>query len=78
MGMIYENQGQLNDAFISYRQALEAYDTYRTHYGTPVPQALVIDALRTAQKLRFYDGIQEIRWKGDNHLKIAMMGALDF
>lgn len=66
MGMIYENQGQLNDAFISYRQALEAYDLYRANYGTPLPQALIGDALRTAQALRFGDRVQEIqrRWGG--------------
>ncbi len=66
MGMIYENQGQLNDAFISYRKALDAYDVYRTDYGTPMPQALIGDALRTARDLRFGDRVREIlqRWGG--------------
>lgn len=66
MGMIYENQNQINDAFISYRQALDAYSRGRKIYGVAVPRELVNDALRTARLLGFTDEIQEITrtWGG--------------
>ncbi|MGA2089875.1 MAG: hypothetical protein ABSH12_00240 [Endomicrobiales bacterium] len=60
MGMIYENQNQINDAFISYRQALDAYSAGIKAYGLPVPRALISDALRMAQQLGFSDEIRDI------------------
>lgn len=64
-GMIHENKGsteELNEAYISYKQALEAYaKEYQKNYNTPVPAALVNDALRTATQLGFNDFEQEIR-----------------
>jgi uncharacterized protein len=67
MGLIYENQGEINDAFISYFQALNAYDTYQKHYGVAAPADLVSDALRTAKQLGFEDRIAQIqkKWGGD-------------
>jgi uncharacterized protein len=67
MGLIYENQGEINDAYISYRKALEAYETYKKHYGVSAPSALVQDALRTAVALGFQDRVAEIqrRWGGE-------------
>jgi hypothetical protein len=63
-GLIQEDQGEVNDAFISYYQALGAYDTYKKNYGLEAPRELVRDALRTAQKLGFSDRVAEIkkRW----------------
>ena len=60
MGMIYENQNQINDAYISYRQALDAYDRGLKTYGVAAPRALINDALRTARQLGFTDEIQDI------------------
>jgi len=60
MGMIYENQKQINDAYISYRQALDAYSDGVKTYGISVPRALITDALRTARQLGFTDEIQKI------------------
>ncbi len=62
-GMVYENQGQINDAFISYRQALESYKYYEKIYGVQTPQKLVTDALRTAKALDFSSEEAEIRKK---------------
>ncbi|MBI2889351.1 MAG: hypothetical protein HYY13_01050 [Nitrospirae bacterium] len=66
-GLIQDNQGsteELNDAFISYRQALEAYsEEYLKNYKTPVPTALVNDVLRTAAGLGFSEEAEEIRKK---------------
>lgn len=63
-GMIYENQGEVNDAFIAYRKALEAYGTYGKHYGTPPPPTLTRSALRAAAEMGFNDEIADIqkRW----------------
>ncbi|MBI2059135.1 MAG: hypothetical protein HYT87_05125 [Nitrospirae bacterium] len=64
-GMIHENKAsteELNEAYISYKQALEAYaKEYQVNYKTPVPAALVNDALRTAMQLGFSDFEEEIR-----------------
>ncbi|MCB4790365.1 MAG: hypothetical protein LHV68_00595 [Elusimicrobia bacterium] len=60
MGMLYENKGEINDAFISYRQALDAYKYYVKNYGVSTPKELVYDALKTAKKLGFSDEIREI------------------
>jgi hypothetical protein len=64
MGMLYENRGQVNDAYVSYYKALESYDENARHYGVAVPRELVIDALRTARQLGFRDEGAEIekRW----------------
>jgi hypothetical protein len=66
MGMLYENQGKINDAFISYRQALDAYSRGRKIYGVAAPRDLVNDALRTAKRLGFTEEIREITgtWGG--------------
>jgi uncharacterized protein len=61
MGMLYENQGEINDAYISYYQALQAYDRYSKDFGVPAPQDLVNDALRTASSLGFTDEIDTIQ-----------------
>jgi tetratricopeptide (TPR) repeat protein len=65
-GLIQEDQGETNDAFISYYQALKAYDTYLKQYGVSAPPELAEDALRTAQALGFRDRVDEIgkRWGG--------------
>jgi tetratricopeptide (TPR) repeat protein len=64
MGMLYENRGRVNDAFISYYKALESYDDNARRFGVAVPRRLVADALRTARQLGFRDDIAAIerRW----------------
>jgi hypothetical protein len=66
MGMVYENQGDTNNAYISYWKALEGYDSYKKRYGVSPPTALVLDALRSAEALGFSDEVKEIqqRWGG--------------
>lgn len=61
MGMLYENQGEVNDAYISYYRALEGYKVYGADYGTKVPEELVSDALRLARKLGNTDDIVQIK-----------------
>ncbi|HEX9006959.1 MAG TPA: hypothetical protein VF889_06670 [Bacteroidota bacterium] len=52
-GVLYETGGELNDAFISYRKALEAYGTYAREFGTPAPHCLLDDLVRTAAVMGF-------------------------
>ncbi len=50
-GLLYEARGELNDAFIAYRKALEAYETSQQHYGTALPPFLPADLLRVTEAL---------------------------
>ncbi|MBM3226861.1 MAG: hypothetical protein FJZ47_24105 [Candidatus Tectomicrobia bacterium] len=50
-GILYEARGELNDAFIAYRKALEAYEVYQQAYGTPLPPMLPGDLLRVTEAL---------------------------
>jgi hypothetical protein len=49
-GLIYESDGDLNNAFIAYRNAAEVYlnSKDKTWYGTGMPKTLQQDVLRTA------------------------------
>ncbi|MEC4112534.1 hypothetical protein VSO92_00170 [Myroides pelagicus] len=48
-GMIYESTGNYNDAFISYRNAVEVYKTSKgTYYGVSMPEQLKHDVIRLA------------------------------
>ena len=49
-GMIYESAGDINNAFIAYRNAYEIYKSdYVTLFNVSVPAQLKEDILRTAQ-----------------------------
>lgn len=50
-GLIYECGGDINNAFIAYRNAAETYlgTTDKTWYGTAMPVSLQYDVLRTAE-----------------------------
>lgn len=47
-GMIYEAEGELDDAYIDYYKAYKVYHDYERNYGTSIPSALVNDLLRLA------------------------------
>ena len=51
MGIFYDASKEYNNAFICYRNALALYETdYLTYYNVPVPEQLIRDLLRSAQK----------------------------
>jgi hypothetical protein len=52
-GILYEWQGELNDAFISYRQAEEAYQVYASEFGIEPPSELKDALLRLSEVLGF-------------------------
>lgn len=61
MGMLYENNNEVNDAFISYRKALYIYRYYQKTYGTLIPESLFSDCVRTGLALGFTDLLDEIK-----------------
>jgi hypothetical protein len=55
-GMIYEMSGDMNNAFISYRDAANTYiDAGGVYYGTSIPDQLKIDLLNSASAMGFTD-----------------------
>jgi hypothetical protein len=48
-GIIYEAADDLNDAYIDYFKAYQAFRDYKRDYGTPVPLILEEDLVRTAE-----------------------------
>lgn len=59
MGIIYEASGDVNNAFIAYRNAYNTYkEDYSEHFETPVPAQLKKDLLRTAYEMGFYEELE--------------------
>lgn len=55
-GMIYEKAGDINNAFIAYRNAADVYlENKGSYYGTPMPEQLKKDLLRMARQNGFAD-----------------------
>ncbi|MEO8404464.1 MAG: hypothetical protein ABI480_07720 [Chitinophagaceae bacterium] len=55
-GMIYEKNGDINNAFIAYRNAADVYEgSNGSFYGTSMPDQLKKDVLRTAEQNGFID-----------------------
>ena len=58
MGLLYDANGDYNNAFIAYRNALEIYETdYAKNFDIPPPQQLRLDLLRTAYNTGFGDEV---------------------
>ncbi len=56
MGIIFEASGETNNAFISYRNALDAYEkVYGKYFQVAAPEQLKKDLLRTAYQMGFQD-----------------------
>lgn len=73
MGIVYEASGNVNDAFIAYRNALEIYEEdYTNLYQVGPPEQLKKDILRTAHQLGFgtelnyYEDKFNIKHEADN------------
>jgi hypothetical protein len=50
-GILYESTGDINNAFISYRNAYETFEANKAWAGIGVPAQLKVDLLRTADAL---------------------------
>lgn len=61
-GMIYEANGDINNAFIAYRNAADVYlNSGNNYYGVTLPKQLQQDVLRTAQQMGF--GAEQERYE---------------
>jgi len=55
-GMMYESQGELNDAYISYQDAMKGYRAQHSLTGLSPPAALQRDLTRVARRLGYDTG----------------------
>ena len=60
-GILYEAEGNLSDALVAYRLALDAFQYAQKIYGTPVPELLQRDLLRLSEALGLPDEHEEYR-----------------
>jgi hypothetical protein len=58
-GLLYEAEGEWNDAYISYRDALKGYRAYRETFGTRMPSALQRDITELAMALGYEEDVEE-------------------
>ncbi len=61
MGMLYEHSGDINNAFIAYRNAYKVYSKQNensVYKHVTVPKQLKKDLLRTASELGFYNDVR--------------------
>jgi hypothetical protein len=58
-GILYESTGDVNNAFIAYRNAYETFEATRAWSHTTVPSQLREDLLRTAEALHFTQELAE-------------------
>jgi hypothetical protein len=68
MGIIYDANGDANNAFVAYRNALEIYQTdYQKFFQMQVPQQLKEDLLRVAYENNFLEDLR--RYEKEFNLK---------
>ncbi len=60
-GILYEAQGEINDAFIAYRKGFEIYSDWAVTYGTPIPPMIGADLLRTSDALHLSEEHEEYK-----------------
>lgn len=60
MGLMYEDAGEANDAWVSYARAIQTYQAQQ-RFGVPVPSALVWRGAVVAQSLGFHEELETLR-----------------
>ncbi len=65
-GIFFAESGEIDEAFIAYKKALDAYAAYGGKYGVTTPSTLYVDATRTARQLGAW-AVAELR---DNYPEI--------
>ena len=58
-GLFFEAEGEWNDAYISYKDALKGYRAYEAAFDLQAPRMLIIDLARLAQRLGYEDEVAE-------------------
>ncbi len=56
-GMFFEAEGDLNDAYVSYRLAEKGYKAYANVFNTQMPRMLILDLVRLAERLGYQDHV---------------------
>lgn len=59
-GLLYESQGELNDAFVSYRKSIKEFVENKKIYTFDIPQDLLYRSLKLAKKLGMKEEFNEI------------------
>lgn len=62
-GLIYENEREYNDAFISFRKSINEYTTNNLIYSFSMPTDLLYRSCKVAKKIGFRDEFEEINKK---------------
>ncbi|MCP4291554.1 MAG: hypothetical protein GY780_06935 [bacterium] len=60
-GMLYDSDGEINDAFTAYRNAANAYQINRTALNIEIPRTLSSDLQRLAGRLGFYAELDQLK-----------------
>lgn len=72
LGMIYDAQGDYNNAFIAYRNSLNIYkEDYKSQLGTEIPLQLKKDILRTAKIIYFNEEVE--KYEAEFSLKTELL-----
>ena len=56
-GLLYEAEGELNDAYVSYQDAVTGYAAYRESFGLRPPRSLATDLTKLARDLGYEDDV---------------------
>ncbi|MGA1824097.1 MAG: COG3014 family protein [bacterium] len=80
-GIIYEADGNLEDAYIDYFKAFKAFQDYEKHYGTAIPKVLLHDITRVAKATGRVDELKEFKLftqkdDGINQEDVKKMGTI--
>jgi hypothetical protein len=59
-GLFYESEGELNDAYISYKDAVKGYRAYEEAFGLPMPRMLLRDLALMSRRLGYEDEVQAL------------------
>jgi hypothetical protein len=59
--VMYEAEGERDDAFLDYKKTLQAFQNYSKQFGTAVPDQAVADAQRMAGRLRETAALKKIK-----------------
>lgn len=57
-GLFFAARDELNDAYVSFRDAEKGYRAYEEAFGLAMPRALALDLAHTAQKLGYTDDVE--------------------
>jgi hypothetical protein len=63
MGLVYEDAGELNDAWISYAKALQVYERQSESFGVTIPSLLLDRAALSATRLGFQEELGGLKQK---------------